>query len=263
MFKTSPLLNIFAFLVYLFLYVPIIVLIVFSFDSSRLAVQWTGFTLNWYRQLFADQEIGRAFINSLIVAFAAVIVSGILGTLAALGLSRYRFGGKDLYRALIVCPIILPEIAMAVSALVLFVAMGLRLGLLTIIVSHIVFCISYVSLTVLGRLQGMDPCLEEAAQDLGAPPIMAFFKITLPLLSPGLIAGCLLAFVLSLDDFVISQFTAGVGCTTLPLRIYSLVKFGISPEINALSTVMIVGTVGLTLLADTIQKQWPIQTATK
>lgn len=248
-------LTLVAILVYVFLYVPIIILVAYSFDESRLAVRWTGFTLKWYQQLFADQVLGAALLNSLIVATVASGAACVMGTLAAVGLSRYKFTGKQIYQALIVLPIIVPEIAMAVSALSLFVAMGVGLSLATIIVSHIVFCVAYVALTVMGRLQGMDPKLEEAAQDLGSSPVMAFVKVTLPLLAPGIIAGCLMAFVLSLDDFIITQFTAGVGATTLPLRIYSLVKFGVSPEINALSTIMIVVTAGLTLMAEVIRRR--------
>jgi spermidine/putrescine transport system permease protein len=249
-----------AFLVYVFLYVPIIILVAYSFDESRLAVRWTGFTLKWYEQLFSDQVLGAALLNSLIVAVVASLVAGVMGTLAAVGLSRYKFAGKQMYQALIILPIIVPEIAMAVSALSLFVAMGVGLSLATIIVSHIVFCVAYVSLTVMGRMQGIDPKLEEAAQDLGSSPVMAFIKVTLPLLMPGIVAGCLMAFVLSLDDFIITQFTAGVGSTTLPLRIYSLVKFGVSPEINALSTIMIVVTAGLTFVAEAIRRRRVVQT---
>jgi len=241
--------------VYTFMYLPIAVLIAFSFEQSRLAVHWTGFTLAWYQALFTDATLASSLINSLIVAVTAVAVAGVMGTMAAVGLSRLHFAGKDIFRALILLPIIIPEIAMAVSALTLFLAMGLTLSLATIIIAHIVFCISYVTLTVMGRLDGIDPKLEEAAQDLGASPVVAFFKVTLPLLMPGVVAGCLLAFVLSLDDFVVTQFTAGVGATTLPLRIYSLVKFGVSPEINALSTLMIMGTVTLTLVSELINRK--------
>lgn len=246
-------LDLFACLVYGFLYLPIVVLIAFSFDDSRLAVTWTGFTLKWYGILFADEAIGHALINSMIVALTAVACAGVMGTLAAVGLARHHFIGKGLYRGVLFLPIIIPEIAMAVAALTLFLAMGLKLSLATIIVGHVVFCMAYVALVVIGRLEGMDPHLEEAAQDLGAPPAMVFFKVTLPLIAPGIVAGCLLAFVLSLDDFVITQFTAGVGDTTLPLRIFSLVKFGVSPEINALSTLMIVSTVCLALVAELIR----------
>ncbi|MBI4532423.1 MAG: ABC transporter permease [Candidatus Melainabacteria bacterium] len=252
-------LSILTLAIYLFLYLPIFILIAYSFDESRLAVQWTGFTLKWYKLLLIDEPLIAALGNSLIVACVSVSVSAVMGTMAAVGLSRYHFWGKKAYKGLLFIPIIVPEVALAVSALTLFVAMGITLSLATIIIAHVVFCVAYVTLVVMGRLEGLDPHLEEAAQDLGAPPAMAFFKVTLPLIMPGIIAGCLLAFVLSLDDFVITQFTAGVGNTTLPLRIYSLVKFGISPEINALSTLMIVCTVGLALLAQLIKQHSEFQ----
>ena len=244
-----------AILVYLFMYAPIVVLVLFSFSNSRLAVQWSGFTWHWYEQLFHNPVIGGALLNSLIVASIAIAVASVMGTFAAVGLSRYHFHGRGFYRGLLILPIIIPEIAMAVSALSLFVAVGVQLSLATIIVSHIVFCIAYIALVVTGRMQGMDPKLEEAAQDLGATPVQAFMKVTLPLIMPGIISGCLLAFVLSLDDFIITQFTAGIGSTTLPLRIYSMVKFGVSPEINALSTIMMVTTVGLALCAEAIRRR--------
>jgi spermidine/putrescine transport system permease protein len=255
MLKKPKWLTAVAIAIYVFFYLPIIVLVVFSFENSRLAVHWTGFTLKWYGMLMTDQTLGSALLNSLTVAVTSVIVAGVMGTMAAVGLSRLHFRGKEMFRGLILLPIIIPEIAMAVSALTLFLAMGMTLSLITIIISHIVFCVSYVTLTVMGRLDGIDPRLEEAAQDLGASPVMAFFRVTLPLLAPGIIAGCLLAFVLSLDDFVVTQFTAGVGATTLPLRIYSLVKFGVSPEINALSTLMILTTVALTLASEMLSRK--------
>ncbi|HEY9869373.1 MAG TPA: ABC transporter permease [Candidatus Obscuribacterales bacterium] len=248
-------LTAFAAVVYTFLYLPILVLILFSFEQSKLAVHWTGFTLKWYQVLVTDEAVIRALVNSLIVASVAVTVSGAMGTLAAVGVTRYHFRGHGLYRGMLFIPIIVPEIAMAVAALTLFVAMGVGLSLATIIVSHVVFCTAYVALVVIGRMEGLDPHLEEAAQDLGATPAVVFFTVTLPLIMPGVVAGCLLAFVLSLDDFIITQFTAGVGDTTLPLRIYSMVKFGVSPEINALSTLMLLASIGLTLLAETIQRQ--------
>jgi spermidine/putrescine transport system permease protein len=250
MLGKSKWLNFLAFIIYAFLYAPILVLIIFSFEQSKIAVHWTGFSLKWYQQLFVDETLGMALLNSLIVASVSVFFSASMGTLAAVGLTRLHFKGKSLYRAVITLPIIIPEIAMAVSALTLFLFMGVRLSLATVIVSHIVFCVAYVVLTVMGRMEGIDRSLEEAAQDLGASPVVAFFRVTLPLLMPGIIAGSLLAFVLSLDDFIITQFNAGVGATTLPLRIYSMVKFGVSPEINALSTLMILGTVSLTMLAE-------------
>lgn len=248
-------LSAFAAIVYAFLYLPIFILILFSFEQSKLAVHWTGFTLKWYQLLVTDEAVIRALVNSLIVASVAVTISAAMGTLAAVGITRYHFRGHGLYRGMLFIPIIVPEIAMAVAALTLFVAMGVGLSLATIIVSHVVFCTAYVALVVMGRMEGQDPHLEEAAQDLGATPVMVFFRVTLPLIMPAVVAGCLLAFVLSLDDFIITQFTAGVGDTTLPLRIYSMVKFGVSPEINALSTLMLLVSIGLTLLAETIQRQ--------
>ncbi len=249
----SRVLNLFAALVYIFMYVPIIILVVFSFDNSRLAVEWHGFTLSWYQKLFQNEAVKSALFNSLIVASIAVTVSVFMGVLVAVGLSRARFKGMALIRGLIVLPIIVPEIAMAVGALILFIAIGLPLGFATVLVAHIIFCLSYVALTVAARLEGLNPQLAEAALDLGATPVEAFCKVTLPILAPGIISGALLAFVLSLDDFVITQFTAGVGATTLPLRIYSMVKFGVSPEINALSTLMLTVTFLITLTAEWIR----------
>ena len=246
-------LHLYALGIYAFMYVPILVLVTFSFEKSRLAVRFTGFTLDWYSKLFHNEDIGLALANSLIVAVIAVLFSTVMGTMAAVGLTRLHFKGKGVYRGLLILPIIIPEIAMAVAALILFIAIGVPLGLATVVVSHIVFWVAYVTLTLMGRMEGLDPRLEEAAQDLGASPVMAFFRVTLPLLAPGIIAGALLAFVLSLDDFVITQFTAGVGSTTLPLRIFSMVKFGVSPEINALSTLMILLTGGAALIAETVR----------
>jgi spermidine/putrescine transport system permease protein len=248
-------LDLIAVCVYAFLYAPIAVLILFSFEKSKIAVEWTGFTFNWYLQLFQDQALGLAVFNSLFVATIAVAMAAVMGTMAAVGLARLKFAGKNIYRGAVMLPIIIPEIAMAVSALTLFIFLGVHLSLATVIVSHVVFCVSYMVLTVMARLDGINPSLEEAARDLGASPLSAFFKVTLPLLAPGIVAGSLMAFVLSLDDFIITQFNAGVGATTLPLRIYSMVKFGVSPEINALSTLMIVATVNLTLIAELVRRK--------
>jgi spermidine/putrescine transport system permease protein len=244
-------LKVFSIGVYIFLYLPILILVLFSFDDSRLAVEWHGFTLKWYAKLMQDEDILLALKNSLVVASISVGFSVIMGTLAATGLSEARWHGKgrDAVHGLIILPVIVPEVALAVSALILFIALGLPLGLATVIVAHIIFCLAYVTLTVMARLEGMNPQLREAALDLGANETQAFLQVTLPLIVPGIISGALLAFVLSLDDFIITQFTAGVGATTLPLRIYSMVKFGVSPEINALSTLMLGFTIAVALLA--------------
>lgn len=237
----------------MFMYAPIAVLVVFSFDNSRLAVDWHGFTLKWYEKLLGNEAVGQALANSLVVASVAVFFATIMGVLVSVGLYQARFRGVSFVKGLIVLPVIVPEIAMAVAALILFIAMGMPLGLASVIVAHIIFCLSYVALTVMARLEGMNPHLVEAALDLGATPVQAFFKVTLPLLRPGIVSGALLAFVLSLDDFVITQFTAGVGATTLPLRIYSMVKFGVSPEINALSTLMLATTIVVVAAAEWIR----------
>lgn len=256
MFKSRTL-TLFSLLVYLFLYAPILVLIVFSFDDSRLGVTWTGFTFKWYQALLDDENILSALRNSLIVASCAVTISTVMGVMAAVGLAdltkKKARQAAGAMRGLIILPVLVPEIAMAVSALLLFMSMGLALGLSSVIAAHVIFCLSYVTMTVQARLEGMNPQLQEAALDLGLTPTMAFFKVTLPLLMPGIISGALLAFVLSLDDFVITQFTAGVGATTLPLRIYSMVKFGVSPEINALSTLMLVTTLVIAGTAEFIR----------
>lgn len=241
--------------IYTFLYLPVIILILFSFDESRFATTWTGFTCKWYQQLFTDKLLLHALANSLYVACIAVFFSAIMGTMAALGLTRYKLNKKRSYVGLLMLPIIVPEIAMAISCLVLYKAMGIELSLATVIISHIVFCVSYVALVVMARLEGMDTSLEEVAYDLGATPKIAFFKITLPLIFPGIFAGSLLAFILSLDDFVITQFTAGIGNTTIPLKIFSMVKFGVCPEINALSAILILVTTSLAFIANHILQQ--------
>lgn len=237
-----------AWLVFLFFYAPIAVLVIFSFNSGRFVSQWEGFSLQWYVRLFQDEAIALALRNSLIVAFASTVVSTILATLVALGLERYRFRGKTALDSVLYLPIIIPDIAMAVMLLLFFIqagqlmgkiGMGFSLGLGTVILAHTAFNISFVTVTIRARLADFDRSLEEAARDLYADEWQTFRHVTLPLIMPGILAGALMAFTLSLDDFVITFFTSGPGSTTLPLRIYSMVKTGITPEINALSTLML------------------------
>lgn len=237
-----------AWLIFLFFYAPIVVLVIFSFNSGRFVSRWEGFSLAWYAKLFQNQAIALALRNSLIVAFASTIVSTILATLVAVGLERYRFRGKTALDSVLYLPIIIPDIAMAVMLLLFFIqagqilgkiGMGFSLGLGTVILAHIAFNISFVTVTVRARLADFDRSLEEAARDLYADEWQTFRYVTLPLIMPGILAGALMAFTLSLDDFVITFFTSGPGSTTLPLRIYSMVKTGITPEINALSTLML------------------------
>ena len=253
-----------AWLVFLFFYAPIAVLIIFSFNDSRLVNQWTGFSLRWYVKLFQNEEIGLALRNSLIVATASTIVSTILGTLVALGLERFRFRGRGALDSTLYLPIIIPDIAMAVMLLLFFVqssqilarvGVHFSLGLTTIILAHIAFNVSFVAVLVRARLADFDKSLEEAAGDLYANEWNTFRFVTLPLIMPGIVGGALLAFTLSLDDFVVTFFTSGPGSTTLPLRIYSMVKTGVTPEINALSTLMLLASMMLVLTSLAIQRR--------
>ena len=235
-------LRLHALLVYAFLYAPILVLVVFSFNSDRRNAAWKGFTLHWYQALWTDETVRRALSNSLQVGLGATLVATVLGTMAALALSRYRFPGRSLVGGLVFLPLVVPEIVMGISILSLYLALHQRLSLLTVMLAHIAFCISYVTITVRARLAGMDPSLEEAAADLGASPWETFRLVTLPQILPAVVSGALLSFTLSFDDFVITFFTAGVGAGTLPLAIHSMLKFGVTPEINALSTLMLATT---------------------
>jgi spermidine/putrescine transport system permease protein len=234
-----------SFLIYLFLYAPIFVLMFFSFNSSRSTQVWTGFSTRWYGELLRDETVLDAFRTSIIVGVTATAIATVIGTLTALALSRYRFRGQTFADSAIYAATVMPEIVVGVSLLVFFVAIQFTLGITTIIIAHVAFTISFVTIVVRARLSGMDRSVEEAAQDLGASPVQTFLRVTLPLILPGVMAGALLAFTLSFDDFVITFFIAGVGSSTLPLKIYSMIKFGVSPVINALSTVVLVVTIVL------------------
>ena len=236
-------------LVYLFLYAPIAVLIFFSFNSTRSTQVWTGFSLEWYGQLLSDPTILQALRTSLTVGVIATLIATVIGTMTALALSRHSFRGRAVADTAIYAATVMPEIVVGVSLLVFFVSvfvpMGIQLGITTIVIAHVAFTISFVTIVVRARLSGMDRSVEEAAQDLGASQVQTFFRVTLPLILPGVMAGALLAFTLSFDDFVITFFISGVGSSTLPLKIYSMIKFGVSPVINALSTVVLVATLFL------------------
>ncbi|MBW4569687.1 MAG: ABC transporter permease [Tolypothrix carrinoi HA7290-LM1] len=235
------------------MYLPILVLAFYSFNSSPYSATWQGFTLNWYKQLFSDERILLALKNSLIVAFSAVSIAAVLGTLMAVGIARYQFPGKTLYRGVSYLPLIIPDIAIAVATLVFLAAFAIPLSLWTIVAAHVVFCLAYVALVVSSRLTNIDPHLEEAALDLGATPMQAFIQVLLPQLMPGIIAGCLLAFVLSLDDFLIASFTAGSGSNTLPMEIFSRIRTGVKPDINALSVILILVSAIVAFIAELIR----------
>lgn len=232
---------VFSLLMFVFMYLPIVVLTVYSVNQSPYSAGWEGFTWDWYLKLFSDKRILTALQNSLTVAFSAVAISAIFGTLLAVGLARYRFPGKNLFLGISYLPLIIPDIAIAVATLVFLAALQIRLSLWTIVAAHIVFCLAYIALVVSTRLADLNPHLEEAALDLGATPAEAFIKVLLPQLMPGIISGCLLAFVLSMDDFLIASFTSGTGATTLPMEIFSRIRTGVKPDINALSVILILG----------------------
>jgi spermidine/putrescine transport system permease protein len=246
MSRRSKWLWLVAILGYLFLYAPLVIVVAYSFNDSRLNAQWVGFTLDWYRKLFHNQEMLGAAWNSLLIGVSASAVSTVLGTMA--GYAMYRFKLR-LLPILVVAPIAIPEILMGVSLLIFFVAIDLTLGLTSIILAHIAFCIGFVAIVVRARLAGMDESLVEAARDLGATPFQAFRLVTLPLIMPGIIAGALMAFTLSIDDFVITYFTAGAGALTLPLEIYTMVKISVTPEVNAVSTLLMLLTLALIVIA--------------
>lgn len=228
--------------VYVFLYAPLVVLVAFSFNRARIAARWDGFTLEWYAAALRDQRVLSALRNSLIVALATTVLATAAGTAAALAFHRLRSRAQGAWDALVVSPLVLPEIVLAASLVLLFAALGLRLGLLTVVLAHVAFSLSYAVVVVRARLAGFDRSLEEAAMDLGASPLRTLRHVTLPLIAPGIFAAALLVFSVSIDDYVVTSFVAGVGATTLPVHIYSMVRSGVSPEINAVSTVLLAAT---------------------
>lgn len=231
-----------------FLYVPIAVLVVYSFNASKLVTVWGGFSTQWYGVLFRDGPLIAAAFVSLKVAALSATIAGVLGTCAALALDRHgRFRGRGAYTGLLYAPMVMPEVITGLSLLLLFVGIGLDRGIATLVIAHATFATGFVAVVVGARLKGLDRSLEEAAADLGAAPARVFFGITLPLIAPSVAAGFLLAFTLSLDDLVIASFVSGPGATTLPMRIYSQVRLGVNPEINAASTLLIAA-VGLVVL---------------
>lgn len=231
--------GVFSLGMYGFMYVPILVLAVYSFNASRYGARWEGFSLRWYQSLFNDRRIFAALQDSLTIALVAVGISSVLGTLMAIGLAKYRFRGKTLYRGISYLPLIIPDIAIGVATLVFLATAGIALSLWTVIAAHMVFCLAYIAVVVSSRLKGLDPHLEEAALDLGANPQQALIKVLLPQLLPAIVSGCLLSFVLSMDDLLISSFTAGGGVNPLPIEIFSRVRTGVKPDVNALSVVLI------------------------
>jgi spermidine/putrescine transport system permease protein len=245
----NPVLSIYALLVYVFLFAPIAILILFSFNDSKRNFVWRGFTLRWYPELFGNDALLAALGVTLQVAVISVVATTILGTLLGLGLARLRSGAASgAADTLILLPMVTPEVVMGISLLLFFsLVFSANGSIWQIAIAHIAFSISYVAIIVRARAVSLDPRMEEAARDLGASSREAFFHVTLPLIAPAVAAGALIAFALSFDDLIITSFNAGVGSSTLPLYIYSRIRFGVTPEINAISTIVVV-TTGLLIL---------------
>ncbi len=248
--------TIMALLGYLFLYIPIIILVVFSFNSSSLVNVWSGFSLNWYEKLWQDEEIIGAFFTSIKIASLSATGAVIMGTLAGIALQRISFfKAKSIFSIILPVPLVVPEVVAGFAISLIFLALNKligiphRFGFETVVVAHMVIGVTYVALMVQAKLAELDPSFEEAALDLGATPFKVFFLITVPLIIPALISGWLLCFTISLDDLIIASFTAGSGVNTLPMLIYSRIRFGISPVINALATIIILMVLLFTILA--------------
>jgi spermidine/putrescine transport system permease protein len=237
-----------------FLYLPIAVLVVYSFNRSRLNVVWEGFTLDWYRQLWSNEPLITALQNSLWIAVLVTAASLVLGTAGAWLLHRYHFGAHRLIHALVSLPVIMPEIIIGISLLSFFSALSIPLGYTTVVIAHVTFCFPFVLIAVQARLQGLDPALEEAALDLGATQLGAFWHVILPALRPAIAAGALMAFTLSLDEFVVTFFTSSARSATLPLRIYGLARVGLNPMLNALSTLLVLVTVAAAVFSSRVRQ---------
>jgi putrescine transport system permease protein len=243
-----------------FLYLPIVLLVIYSFNASRLVTVWGGFSTRWYVSMLSNQQLIDAAWVTLRVALASATIATVLGTLAALALTRYtRFRGRILFTGMVFAPLVMPEVITGLSLLLLFVAIGLDRGFMTITLAHVTFSMCFVAVVVQSRLLSFDRSLEEAAQDLGATPVRTFFQVTLPVILPAIVAGWMLAFTLSLDDLVIASFTSGPGATTLPMRIYSQVRLGVTPEINAVCTVLIVLVTTGVIIASVVNKRRDVQ----
>jgi putrescine transport system permease protein len=243
-----------------FLYLPIVLLVIFSFNESKLVTVWGGFSTKWYVSLLSNQGLLDAAWVTIRVGLLSATVATILGTMAALTLVRYtRFRGRMLFSGMIYAPLVMPDVITGLSLLLLFVAIGFDRGFWTITLAHTTLTMCFVAVVVQSRLLSFDQSIEEAAQDLGAPPVRTFFEITLPIIAPAVLSGWILAFTLSLDDLVIASFTSGPGATTLPMRIYSQVRLGVTPEINAVCTILIaIVTVGV-ICASVVTKRREIQ----
>lgn len=247
--------NIFMFVVYAYLYIPIIILVTNSFNEDRYGLSWKGFSWNWYERLFNNDTLIQAAFHSVTIAFFAATLATIVGGLTAIALYRYRFCGKQAVSGMLFIVMMSPDIVMAVSLLALFMVVGISLGFWSLLLAHVTFCLPYVTVTIFSRLNGFDARMLEAAKDLGASEVTILRKIILPLALPAVVSGWLLSFTISLDDVVVSSFVSGVSYEILPLRIFSLVKTGVTPEVNALATIMIVLSLGLVILSQLVTRK--------
>ena len=247
--------NIFMFVVYAYLYIPIIILVTNSFNEDRYGLSWKGFSWNWYERLFNNDTLIQAAFHSVTIAFFAATLATIVGGLTAIALYRYRFRGKQAVSGMLFIVMMSPDIVMAVSLLALFMVVGISLGFWSLLLAHVTFCLPYVTVTIFSRLNGFDARMLEAAKDLGASEVTILRKIILPLALPAVVSGWLLSFTISLDDVVVSSFVSGVSYEILPLRIFSLVKTGVTPEVNALAMIMIVLSLGLVILSQLVTRK--------
>ena len=247
--------NVFMFVVYAYLYIPIIILVTNSFNEDRYGLSWKGFSWNWYERLFNNDTLIQAAFHSVTIAFFAATLATIVGGLTAIALYRYRFRGKQAVSGMLFIVMMSPDIVMAVSLLALFMVVGISLGFWSLLLAHVTFCLPYVTVTIFSRLNGFDARMLEAAKDLGASEVTILRKIILPLALPAVVSGWLLSFTISLDDVVVSSFVSGVSYEILPLRIFSLVKTGVTPEVNALATIMIVLSLGLVILSQLVARK--------
>lgn len=235
--------NVYDILIYVFLYLPIGIVVLFSFNTSKRNIVFEGFTLKWYKELLQNKPLLEAYGNSLIVGLASTLIATIVGTLASYGMSKYKFKGKGILDTLLYIPVVIPEIVLGISLLAIFNISQVPMGLISLIIAHATFCIPFVVFTVNARFAGFDKSVEEAAMDLGAGRIKTFFTVTLPIILPGVIAGAFLSFTLSVDDIIISFFTTGPGSNTFPLKVMELTRTGITPDVYALSALVLAVTI--------------------
>lgn len=262
--KKIQLSTIYLWAVLALMYLPIIIIIVYSFNESKLSSSWDGFSLTWYKQLFKDRSMGEALINTLILGCLSSGAAAIIGTLGAVGIPKALLPGKGLIEYIVMLPMMTPEIILGMVSLTFFSLLSLPFGMTTLFLAHTAFCIPYVYMQVKARLVGLDPSLLEAAKDLGAGEARAFFDITLPLISPAIVSGMLLAFAMSIDDVIISVFVTGANTTTLPIKIYTMLKTGVTPKINAMCTLMFAVTLLVVIVSSLIgREKKPKQAKTK